>query len=79
MLENLIIGYSNYFSNCREGERRNLVNLLTKNILTYYNDFGEDIYLGQDLLELLEKNRDFSSTHILILLIIDNLKNYQKN
>jgi hypothetical protein len=79
MLENLIIGYSNYFSNCREGERRNLVNLLTKNILTYYNDFEEDIYLGQDLLELLEKNRDFSSTHILILLIIDNLKNYQKN
>jgi hypothetical protein len=79
MLENLIIGYSNYFSNCGQGEKRNLVNLLTKNILTYYNDFGEDIYLGQDLLELLEKNRDFSSTHILILLIIDNLKNYQKN
>jgi hypothetical protein len=79
MLENLIIGYSNYFSNCGQSEKRNLVNLLTKNILTYYSDFEEDIYLGQDLLELLEKNRDFSSTHILVLLIIDNLKNYEKN
>lgn len=75
MLKNLIDAHSHYFEKSSTSQRAHIIELIYRRILVYHEIEKITPEIIKELEEFLDDNRDFSSTHLMILLLLDKIEN----
>lgn len=74
MLKNLISAHSHYFEKSSTSQRAHIIELIYRRILVYHEIEKITPEIIKELEDFLCENRDFSSTHLMILLLLDKIE-----
>jgi hypothetical protein len=77
MLRNLIDAHSHYFGVSGDSQRAHIIDLIYRRILSYYEFDRVSSEVKKELEDYLVEKRDYSSTHLMILLILDKIESYE--
>ena len=75
MLKNLIESHSHYFHKSGDSQRAHIIELIYRRILVYNEIEKVTPEIIKELEDFLSERRDFSSTHLMILLLLDKIEN----
>ena len=75
MLRNLIDAHSHYFEKSGNSQREHIIELIYRRILVYHEIEKITPEIIKELEDFLSEKRDFSSTHLMILLLLDKIEN----
>jgi len=77
MLKNLIEAHSHYFEKSSTSQRAHIIELIYRRILAYNEIENVTPEIIKELEDFLSEKRDYSSTHLMILLILDKIESYE--